>query len=209
MFCLAFVDILDCTCDHDQEEKCPVCIRVSSPQVYRLDFTEEPDEQSTEQEVADGQDYRYGDRSDGSHGNKDQVSRKETDQNNSDSIKNTENPNDSNCDAISECDKDRLVKSTLDSDRSTVTVTNVVKTDINNANTNSDSNPKHEQTGKPKKGTKSKDIWPDADSSRVVQQVVPQPVTSSSNQVSSKRPEVPTPHRKPDSSQKSSNTTTR
>ena len=31
----------DCNCDHDKNETCPVCVRVQSPEVYRLDFTGE------------------------------------------------------------------------------------------------------------------------------------------------------------------------
>ena len=29
----------DCNCDHNKNETCPVCVRVQSPEVYRLDFT--------------------------------------------------------------------------------------------------------------------------------------------------------------------------
>ncbi|XP_060602850.1 RAB11-binding protein RELCH homolog isoform X2 [Ruditapes philippinarum] len=45
-------DLQHCDCDHSLNEKCPVCVRVQSPEVYRLDFTDEGD-QSADQEVLD------------------------------------------------------------------------------------------------------------------------------------------------------------
>ncbi|KAL4235190.1 hypothetical protein ACF0H5_006828 [Mactra antiquata] len=45
-------EIQQCDCDHSQNEKCPVCVRVQSPEVYRLDFTDEGD-QSGDQDQLD------------------------------------------------------------------------------------------------------------------------------------------------------------
>ena len=44
----------DCNCDHDKNETCPVCVRVQSPEVYRLDFT---GEHSGDQDTLDSSSY--------------------------------------------------------------------------------------------------------------------------------------------------------
>ena len=40
----------ECHCDHANNETCPVCVRVQSPEVYRIDFTEMPGEHSGDQD---------------------------------------------------------------------------------------------------------------------------------------------------------------
>ena len=40
----------ECHCDHTKNETCPVCVRVQSPEVYRIDFTEMPGEHSGDQD---------------------------------------------------------------------------------------------------------------------------------------------------------------
>lgn len=190
----------DCTCDHEQNEKCPVCVRVQSPQVYRLDFTDEGEDQTAEQEVAGGQGHNHGDRSDDSHDNMDQVNNAETDQNVTDSLKETENSTDANCDANNECDKEKLVENNTEknSNSNSEKETSVVKGELNNVNTK----PKEEPSGKTKKGTKSKDIWPESSENRVVSQGPNQRDISNtdptSNQNSGRKPQAVTSQRKPE-----------
>ena len=47
-------DLPECNCDHSKNETCSVCVRVQSPEVYRLDFTDEADHSGDQDTLESG-----------------------------------------------------------------------------------------------------------------------------------------------------------
>ncbi|XP_052816582.1 RAB11-binding protein RELCH homolog isoform X2 [Mya arenaria] len=162
-------DLQECTCNHNENEKCPVCVRVQSPEMYRLDFSDDGEEQSGNQSTAGNRNQssaekgghsqeRYqGDQTNRSHSDKEQDS----------------NINCDNSEVVSEpCDKpnsqscDMAVKSgnATNSEQSVINETTDVQ-NISDKSKNLDAKATPVKSGQQvtskKKGTKSKDIWTD------------------------------------------------
>lgn len=181
MLIIFIAELQECHCDHSQNEKCTVCVRVQSPQVYRLDFTDETEDQSAEQEVAD-----IGHHHDSRSDNEGQRSETVNKDKNKVVVSsdNTENSTNANCDEFTDSDTDKLVTNVSDKNVDKIVCdSNKVADSLSSATVNAETKRKQESAGKSKKGTKSKDIWTDSGENRVSNQAVRFEAASSNSNV--------------------------